>query len=62
MAMNRMRSAFAPPRKGETFELRAGLVYVLRQSAREPCADSIMPDHSMPTNGKQYDLKPHDGI
>jgi hypothetical protein len=29
MAVNRMRSAFAPPKKGETFELRAGLVYVL---------------------------------
>ena len=28
MAMNRMRSAMATPRKGETFELRAGLVYV----------------------------------
>lgn len=31
MAMNRIRGAFAVPRKGETFELRAGLVYgVLR--------------------------------
>jgi len=27
MAMNRIRGAFAVPRKGETFELRAGLVY-----------------------------------
>jgi hypothetical protein len=27
MAVNRIRGAFAPPRKGETFELRAGLVY-----------------------------------
>ena len=29
MAMNRIRGAFAVPRKGETFELRAGLVYGL---------------------------------
>jgi hypothetical protein len=28
MAMNKIRGAFAVPRKGETFELRAGLVYV----------------------------------
>ena len=28
MAVNRIRGAFAVPRKGETFELRAGLVYV----------------------------------
>lgn len=28
MAVNRIRGAFAAPRKGETFELRAGLVYV----------------------------------
>jgi hypothetical protein len=27
MAMNKIRGAFAVPRKGETFELRAGLVY-----------------------------------
>ena len=27
MAVNRIRGAFAVPRKGETFELRAGLVY-----------------------------------
>lgn len=25
--MNRIKGAFAAPRKGETFELRAGLVY-----------------------------------
>lgn len=25
--MNKIRGAFAVPRKGETFELRAGLVY-----------------------------------
>lgn len=29
MAANRIRSAFAAPRKGETFELRAGLVYAM---------------------------------
>lgn len=28
MAVNRIRGAFAVPRKGETFELRAGLVWV----------------------------------
>lgn len=27
MAVNRIKGAFAVPRKGETFELRAGLVY-----------------------------------
>ncbi len=27
MAVNRIRGAFTVPRKGETFELRAGLVY-----------------------------------
>jgi hypothetical protein len=31
MAVNRIRGAFAPPKKGETFELRAGLVYELPQ-------------------------------
>jgi hypothetical protein len=30
MAVNRIRGAFAVPRKGETFELRAGLVYALK--------------------------------
>jgi hypothetical protein len=29
MAVSRIRGAFAPPKKGETFELRAGLVYEL---------------------------------
>lgn len=33
MAVNRIRGAFAPPRKGETFELRAGLVYELPQKS-----------------------------
>ena len=28
MAVNRIKGAFAIPKKGETFELRAGLVYV----------------------------------
>jgi hypothetical protein len=31
MAVNRIRGAFTAPRKGETFELRAGLVYELPQ-------------------------------
>jgi AP-1 complex subunit beta-1 len=30
-AVNRIRAAIAPPKKGETFELRAGLVYVIPQ-------------------------------
>ena len=30
MAVNRIKGAFAIPKKGETFELRAGLVYVAR--------------------------------
>ena len=53
MAMNRVRNAFAPPRKGETFELRAGLVYVCWVSVLERLADNLMPDRNMPTNGKQ---------
>lgn len=47
-----MRSAFAPPKKGETFELRAGLVYVARRPPQGKCADQIVPGHSMLTNGK----------
>lgn len=31
MAVSRIRGAFAVPKKGETFELRAGLVYELPQ-------------------------------
>lgn len=32
-----MRNAFAAPKKGETFELRAGLVYVLASSGFRNC-------------------------
>lgn len=35
MAVNRIRGAFAVPKKGETFELRAGLVYALDILPRE---------------------------
>ena len=42
-----MRNAFAPPKKGETFELRAGLVYVLAcklfSHILTRCADLSMP-------------------
>jgi hypothetical protein len=38
MAVNRIRGAFAAPRKGETFELRAGLVYEL------PCRHTPVQD------------------
>jgi hypothetical protein len=31
MAVNRIKGAFAVPKKGETFELRAGLVYVVEE-------------------------------
>ena len=31
MAVNRIRGAFAVPKKGETYELRAGLVLVVFQ-------------------------------
>jgi hypothetical protein len=36
MAMNKIRGAFAVPRKGETFELRAGLVYAALSTMRLP--------------------------
>ncbi|KAK5958104.1 beta-adaptin [Knufia fluminis] len=42
MAMNRMRSAFAPPRKGETFELRAGLVSQYAYERKEAIQKTIM--------------------
>lgn len=55
MAVNRMRNAFAPPKKGETFELRAGLVYVL---ALQPLLQvlTICADLSMPTKGSTVTL------
>lgn len=39
MAVNRMRAALAAPRKGETFELRSGLVYVRLNYDVETSAD-----------------------
>ena len=51
MAVNRIRGAFAVPRKGETFELRAGLVYVRIAAVVDAL---ILPiGHSMRTNGRQ---------
>ena len=40
MAVSRIKGAFAVPRKGETFELRAGLVYV-SQRFKAISADDI---------------------
>ena len=54
MAVNRIRGAFAAPRKGETFELRAGLVYVLRQRFEligDMVANLLLIVHNMPMNG-----------
>jgi hypothetical protein len=60
MAMNKIRGAFAVPRKGETFELRAGLVYDTpprfenRWSSlrdKELMMLTIITGLSMPTNG-----------
>ncbi|RMZ82264.1 hypothetical protein DV738_g1847, partial [Chaetothyriales sp. CBS 135597] len=42
MAMNRVKSAFAPPRKGETFELRAGLVSQYAYERKEAIQKTIM--------------------
>ncbi|RMZ85426.1 hypothetical protein DV737_g755, partial [Chaetothyriales sp. CBS 132003] len=42
MAMNRMKNAFAPPRKGETFELRAGLVSQYAYERKEAIQKTIM--------------------
>ncbi|KIW69297.1 hypothetical protein PV04_05179 [Phialophora macrospora] len=42
MAMNRVRNAFAPPRKGETFELRAGLVSQYAYERKEAIQKTIM--------------------
>ncbi|KAL2410624.1 AP-2 complex subunit beta [Exophiala dermatitidis] len=42
MAMNRVRSAFAPPKKGETFELRAGLVSQYAYERKEAIQKTIM--------------------
>ncbi|KAL4796916.1 adaptin N terminal region-domain-containing protein [Aspergillus venezuelensis] len=42
MAMNRIRGAFAVPRKGETFELRAGLVSQYAYERKESIQKTIM--------------------
>ncbi|KAF3025066.1 beta-adaptin [Neopestalotiopsis sp. 37M] len=42
MAVNRMRAAFAVPRKGETFELRAGLVSQYAWERKESIQKTIM--------------------
>lgn len=57
--MNKIRGAFAVPRKGETFELRAGLVYDAPPSFAnmwpflrdEELMLTIITGLSMPTNG-----------
>lgn len=41
-AINRIRGAFAPPRKGETFELRAGLVSQYAYERKEAIQKTIM--------------------
>lgn len=41
-AMNRIRGALAPPRKGETFELRAGLVSQYAYERKEAIQKTIM--------------------
>jgi vesicle coat complex subunit len=42
MAVNRIRGAFAAPRKGETFELRAGLVSQYAYERKESIQKTIM--------------------
>ncbi|KAI1030394.1 hypothetical protein LB505_004679 [Fusarium chuoi] len=42
MAVNRIRGAFAVPRKGETFELRAGLVSQYAYERKESIQKTIM--------------------
>ena len=55
MAVNRIRSAFAAPRKGETFELRAGLVYASSPLSfpymSKALIASLPTAHNMPTSG-----------
>jgi AP-1 complex subunit beta-1 len=42
MAVNRIKGAFAAPRKGETFELRAGLVSQYAYERKEAIQKTIM--------------------
>lgn len=51
MAMNRIRGAFAVPRKGETFELRAGLVYAISPARLRSGHADRMTGPSMRTRG-----------
>lgn len=55
MAVNRIRGAFTAPRKGETFELRAGLVYGDMETPKSHAvstADLAITDRNMHTRGK----------
>lgn len=51
MAVNRIRGAFAVPKKGETFELRAGLVYVDFHPSKRKKTDGWPVDLNMLTRG-----------
>lgn len=57
MAVNRIRGAFAAPRKGETFELRAGLVYVSYNTLNLKLTS---PAHNMLTNGMRIPISSTD--
>ena len=52
MAVNRIRGAFAVPRKGETFELRAGLVLESHNLSGKILADNRLTGLNMLTNGR----------
>ena len=51
MAVNRIRGAFAVPKKGETFELRAGLVYVDFHPSKRKKTDGWAVDPNMLMRG-----------
>ena len=51
MAVNRMRAALAAPRKGETFELRSGLVYVFFRHPQQSCNANVFTAPNMPMKG-----------
>ena len=52
MAVNRLRGAFAVPRKGETFELRAGLVSESPYPLQITLSNDWLTDLNMHTSGK----------
>ena len=54
MAVNRIRGAFAVPKKGETFELRAGLVYETTLNCSIIGLTVISADRSMRTKGTTF--------